>query len=460
MAFMIGLACSVFWVGRVDFPQKRILDLTTMEFILFVSILFSLFSFKYSDLYKQKVYDSTLIQPLLLLKIAISTFLAIVTLQFFFVSPELKVSLRTEVISFVLVSYALIIVQRYILRTFWGRNTGEWAAGNRRVIAIGAGKVGSHFARQVHSSKGLGLTLVGFLDDNPKLLHKTVEGKKVFGNIADMEWVVRENGIDEIFITISSFNHESLLDLIEKCRDTDCQINIVSRHFGVVEKRVGVAEFKDLRSVSVRGQRHGIYEKRLKRFFDLAAAILIGTLLSPIMLVCLLLIKLSSRGPIFYAPVSIGKNGKPFKFYKFRSMLNNAPNEVHKKLVKDFISGKKADGKKIPDDPRVTKVGKFMRKYSLDEFAQLINVIKGDMSLIGPRPSTTYEYEMMQPWHRRRFSVLPGMTGLWQVSGRAEVGFADMIMLDIYYIENCSFWMDLSIIMKTFGVVVQGKGGS
>jgi len=139
-------------------------------------------------------------------------------------------------------------------------------------------------------------------------------------------------------------------------------------------------------------------------------------------------------------------------------MYHNSPNESHKKLVEDFIKGK-IIGAKLRKDPRVTKIGRFIRKYSLDELPQLFNVVKGEMSIVGPRPSTEYEYNMMEDWHKKRFEVLPGMTGLWQVAGRSEVSYIDMIMMDIYYVENGSFWLDLYILFKTVFVVIKAKGG-
>jgi undecaprenyl-phosphate galactose phosphotransferase len=139
-------------------------------------------------------------------------------------------------------------------------------------------------------------------------------------------------------------------------------------------------------------------------------------------------------------------------------MYHNVSNVTHKKLVEEFMNGT-VIGAKLRDDPRVTSIGKFIRKHSIDEFAQLINVIKGEMSLVGPRPSTLYEYEQMEDWHKQRFDAMPGMTGLWQVAGRAEVSYTDMIMLDLYYVENRSFWFDIMMLIKTISVVVKGKGG-
>jgi undecaprenyl-phosphate galactose phosphotransferase len=236
-------------------------------------------------------------------------------------------------------------------------------------------------------------------------------------------------------------------------------VNVVSNHFSVVEEKIEQSEFDEVQFVSLVPKANNFYRLFIKRAMDLLIATVILVLLSPILFTVAILIKLTSNGPVFYVPTSIGKDGKPFRFYKFRSMYNAVSDHSHRRLIADFISGKKKDGKKLQNDPRVTPIGKLIRKYSLDEFPQLINVLKGEMSLVGPRPSTQYEYDLMGCWHKKRYSVLPGMTGLWQVNGRSEVSFADMVMMDIYYVENCSFWFDIVILLKTIRVVIFGKGG-
>jgi undecaprenyl-phosphate galactose phosphotransferase len=202
-----------------------------------------------------------------------------------------------------------------------------------------------------------------------------------------------------------------------------------------------------------------MYRGHLKRGFDILATLFVLLLLSLPLSIVAFLIKVTSPGPVFYTPTSIGKGGKAFRFFKFRSMYHGVSHDTHKKLVEEFMSGRIA-GAKLRNDPRVTPIGRFIRKFSIDEFPQLFNVLRGEMSLVGPRPSTISESEMMEDWHKRRYDVVPGMTGLWQVSGRSEVSFNDMIVMDLYYIENCSFWLDLVILLRTFGAVVRAKGGA
>ena len=204
-----------------------------------------------------------------------------------------------------------------------------------------------------------------------------------------------------------------------------------------------------------------IYSKFVKRVMDTIIAFLALILLSPLFLLISVLIKITSKGYVFYKTEVVGKNGKRFVWYKFRTMRQDSDEKIHKDYLTDLITENKPI-EKIKDDPRITSIGKTLRKYSLDELPQLINILKGDMSLIGPRPCLIYEYELMDDWHRRRAKVIPGLTGLWQIFGRnkPDVSFNDSLILDIYYAENLSFWLDMRIFFKTIPVVIFGKGGS
>jgi exopolysaccharide biosynthesis polyprenyl glycosylphosphotransferase len=202
----------------------------------------------------------------------------------------------------------------------------------------------------------------------------------------------------------------------------------------------------------------------LKRLLDIALASLAVLLLSPLLLVIVLLVKRSSPGPILFVQERIGKNGVPFDFYKFRTMVHNSDDAIHRQFAAMFITGgEQPETKKrvfkMTDDPRVTRVGRWLRKTSLDELPQLLNILKGEMSLVGPRPPIAYELDLYQPWHHERLRVTPGLTGLWQVSGRSNVPFEEMVRLDIQYINNWSLGEDLRIIAKTIPVVVHGAGG-
>jgi lipopolysaccharide/colanic/teichoic acid biosynthesis glycosyltransferase len=193
----------------------------------------------------------------------------------------------------------------------------------------------------------------------------------------------------------------------------------------------------------------------LKRSFDLVVSMMGLFVLAPVLLVIAIAVKLSSRGPIIYRSTRPGIGGKPFDCFKFRTMREHAD-----QLQADLESLNEKSGAlfKIRRDPRLTAVGRFLRRYSLDELPQLVNVVRGEMSLVGPRPLPMRDFEHLEEWHKKRYLVLPGITGLWQVSGRAELDFDDLVRLDFLYLERWSVFLDLSILLKTIPAVVSGRG--
>jgi exopolysaccharide biosynthesis polyprenyl glycosylphosphotransferase len=206
----------------------------------------------------------------------------------------------------------------------------------------------------------------------------------------------------------------------------------------------------------------------VKRGFDIVVASLMAVVLLPLYLVIAFLVKSSSPGPVLFVQERLGRHGRPFKFYKFRSMRHDADDSIHRQFAAMFINGDddgchaRNGGKavyKLEQDPRVTGIGRWLRRTSLDELPQLLNIIKGDMSLVGPRPPISYEIENYQPWHLERLKVIPGLTGLWQVSGRSQVSFDEMVHLDLHYINHWSLLLDLKIILRTVPVVFHGTGG-
>jgi exopolysaccharide biosynthesis polyprenyl glycosylphosphotransferase len=206
----------------------------------------------------------------------------------------------------------------------------------------------------------------------------------------------------------------------------------------------------------------------VKRAFDATASALLILLLSPLFAVLALLVKQSSPGPVLFVQERLGRNGRPFRFYKFRSMRHDADDVVHRQFVAMFINGDQEGCRarnggstvfKLERDPRITAIGRWLRRTSLDELPQLFNILKGEMSLVGPRPPIAYEIENYQPWHFERLKVLPGLTGLWQVMGRSRVSFNEMVHLDLHYINHWSLLLDLKILLRTVPVVLRGTGG-
>jgi len=207
---------------------------------------------------------------------------------------------------------------------------------------------------------------------------------------------------------------------------------------------------------------------RAKRCIDVMLAGLAIVVSAPLWAFIAIVIKRTSPGPVFFIQERLGRDGRPFRFYKFRSMRHDSDDTIHRQFTAMFISGNddacrqqngNQNGFKLESDPRVTAIGRWLRRTSLDELPQLINVLRGEMSLVGPRPPISYELESYQPWHLERLKVTPGLTGLWQVMGRSQVSFDEMVQLDLHYINQWSLWLDLRIMLRTVPVVLRGTGG-
>lgn len=223
-----------------------------------------------------------------------------------------------------------------------------------------------------------------------------------------------------------------------------------------------LADFPPL-TVRVGTPRRPAWAWGVKRLIDMGGALAVLVLGAPVLGLLALFVKLSSPGPIFFRQVRLGKGGAPFAFYKFRTMHHNNDDRAHRDFCQNFINGQMGGDDdrgvfKMVSDPRVTRIGTFLRRTSLDELPQFWNVLRGEMSLVGPRPPISYELEHYQDWHKDRLKVKPGLTGLWQVSGRSSVSFDEMVMLDLHYIQGWSLALDLKIMLKTLPVMVRGDG--
>lgn len=288
--------------------------------------------------------------------------------------------------------------------------------------------------------------------------------KDCLGAIHNLPNIVENHRVEEIIVTDESIDKKTLILLLDYCTSIGINAWFPSKLMPIIDMKLVIDNFCGIPLIRLCSQKYAWLFNKIKHGCD-ALITLPGFLLQlPLFLFIAAAIKLDSKGPVFYLAKAIGKNGKPFKMLKFRSMVINNDASIHKNYVTKLIRGeigKKQNGDKplkITDDPRVTRVGKILRKLSLDELPQLINVIKGEMSLVGPRPCLPYEYELYKDWHKKRTCVRPGITGLWQVAGRSDVDFEDMILLDLYYIYNRNIIMDLSVLYETFFTVMTKKG--
>jgi len=434
------------------------------EVIFFIGCILIIPIFRYYQLYKHKYFLRIGEQTLLILKGLLINSIIIILLIFTVKTQEALHDSRSQVIIYFGFSLLLLFVTRVlILRKFL---RGNYSGGNirefltRRAIAIGAGNLGEFFAEILTVKEHYHIEIIGFLDDDPKKRDKKVNRIPVMGTTDDIDRIAYEQEVDEIFITIQSIENKRLLDLIEKCKLTNCQVNLVSNHFDIVDAKLDEGEYHDLKVISVSSKVSPLYSEKFKRIVDIAVSGFLILLLSPVFLIIGLSIKLTSKGNIFYKTVVIGKNGKMFKWFKFRTMYpGNDPREHQSHLASVIKEDRGYE--KLANDPRITPAGRLLRKFSLDELPQLFNVLRGEMSLVGPRPCLPYEYEHFKDWHKLKYKVIPGMTGLAQLiaRNRNDVTFSDSVILDLYYADNQSLWLDLKILFRTIPVMVLGKGG-
>jgi exopolysaccharide biosynthesis polyprenyl glycosylphosphotransferase len=368
---------------------------------------------------------------------------------------------RLLIFMFLLISIPLFITIRvFLLRQFYIELS---KAGLRKnVIIVGDGEAGKILATKLIYENPIGLNVVGFVNEKKKVGDFVINDLRNFGRLNDLPYLIKELKIDELIIAMDEDeDYDKVFSTIDYCKTLDVKLSITSEIFDVISERIKTEKYIDIPVISVDPKYNDTLTLTLKRFFDVAFAIIGLVLLSPVMITIAILIKLSSPGPVLYKQKRIGLYGKEFDFYKFRSMKPvDGEDEERKKKMIEFMKKGLTDGQdlKVVNEDRITWIGRIIRKTSLDELPQLFNVIKGDMSLVGPRHCLPYEFENYTEWQKRRVNVMPGCTGVWQVWGRSKVSFDDSVVMDIYYINNMSPWLDLQLIFQTIPVMLFSRG--
>jgi exopolysaccharide biosynthesis polyprenyl glycosylphosphotransferase len=335
----------------------------------------------------------------------------------------------------------------------------EWLTGallraagyRRRAALVGTGKHIRDVAHALEDAPHSPIEVVGFLA--PRALPDN--GLRSLGSLADLDSVLGSERIDEVIIADPDFPQLEAVELVDRCHQRGVRVRIAPSTMEILIQR---AEFVPGQSVPLFELSPPVFEGidfALKRIFDLVGATLLLLALSPLLLAIVLAVRLSSRGPVVFRSTRRGIGQRPFACLKFRTMHSDA-----EQRQADLEELNEASGAlfKIREDPRLTGVGRMLRRFSLDELPQLVNVLRGEMSLVGPRPLPERDYEMLADWHRKRYLVLPGITGLWQVSGRSELDFDDLVHLDFLYLERWSLALDLSILLKTVPAVLSRRG--
>ena len=326
------------------------------------------------------------------------------------------------------------------------------AAGyRRRAVLVGSGKHIEDVAHALTDEVHAPVEMVGFISLTPR----PNNGLRSLGRIEDLPAVLDAHRVQEVIIADPDFPQERAVDLVDQCHDRGVTVRIAPSTMEILVHR---AEFVPGASVPLFELRPPVFDGfdyAVKRTFDFVVALLLIVFLSPLLALIAIAVAVSSRGPVIYRSMRPGIGGEAFACLKFRTMHSDADQRQA-----DLESINEASGAlfKIRHDPRLTPIGRFLRRYSLDELPQLFNVITGQMSLVGPRPLPQRDFDQLQEWHKKRYLVLPGITGLWQVSGRSELDFDDLVRLDFLYLERWSVALDLTILLKTVPAVITRRG--
>ncbi len=361
---------------------------------------------------------------------------------------------RLLFVYFVFLQFVFLLLYRWTMRLGL-RWTGARKLSPRRILVIGAGHVGQTVGQRIQEEAWTGLELVGYLDDDPAKIGQTYAGGKVFGPLALAFEIVGQKQVDEVIFALPLRAHEALRRLVLGLQEYPVRVRVVPDVLDLAFFRASMEDWDGIPLIGLRDPAISGFNRVIKRIFDLVVASLSLLVIWPVMLITAIAIRLDSPGPIILKQQRVGENGRLFYVYKFRSMVQDADKRQHEVLRET------ADGQiihKHRDDPRVTRVGRIIRRLSIDELPQLFNVLKGEMSMVGPRPELPMIVARYEAWQHKRFAVPPGITGWWQVSGRSDKPMHLHTEDDLYYITHYSPLLDLQILWRTIGVVLKGKG--
>jgi exopolysaccharide biosynthesis polyprenyl glycosylphosphotransferase len=440
MAILTALSLKAAVLGAWSFPAtvKETDDTVSFAYLLTV-LLFA----------KSGLYSSRAVRPGMS-RIGSSLFqVMVVALIFAMVSGR---EFQSYYIFYGSLAFAIAYVAS--LRFAYEHATGlllRWAGYQRRAILVGTGEHIEAVAHALKDSPESHVNLVGFISLNPR----PDNGLRSLGSLRDIGSVIDRNRVDEVIIADPAFPQQQAVELVDQCHRRGVRVRVAPSTMEILIHR---AEFVPGQSVPLFELKPPVFEGfdfALKRTFDIIGSALLLALLSPLLLAIVAAIKLTSRGPVIYRSRRPGVGGMPFDCFKFRTMFRDADQRQA-----DLESLNEANGAlfKIRDDPRMTRIGKILRRFSLDELPQLVNVLRGQMSLVGPRPLPMRDFARLEEWHKKRYLVMPGITGLWQVSGRSDLDFDDLVRLDFLYLERWSVFLDLSILVKTVPAVFARRG--
>ena len=383
--------------------------------------------------------------------LAVSALLVVCAFVFFF---KLKFVSRIFFIMFVISSAFFIFIEKAVI--FFVMHALRKRGYNfRKILIVGTGRRAVHFIRKLEEHPEWGLRIVGIVDYEHINVGKIISGIEVLASLDKIPQIIARRAIDEVIFLIPRSQLGKIEEYLYVCETYGVNATIAVDLFDVKISKLRQTDIDGIPFITFDTTPTNEYQLFLKRVIDVVGAGLGIILLSPLLLLIAILIRFTSPGPVLYIQKRSGLNGRKFILYKFRSMYKGAHERLSEVMAKNEMTGPIF---KVRNDPRITPVGKFLRKFSLDELPQLFNVLTGQMSLVGPRPPLPKEVRQYEPWQRRRLSMRPGITCLWQISGRNKIGFDEWMKLDLEYIDDWSLWLDIKILFKTIPAVLFAKG--
>lgn len=450
---LVSFFIAVFFRSYIEVYLAPIGPLTHYLFLLYIIIPLWVVLLYFNGAYKS-IRVSTLFQTLLpVLKTVATGGVILMTILFAF---KLQSISRALILIFLTFNVFLLLGEKFFVYLFL-RNIRKRGYNTRSLLIVGTGERAMAFADTVRDHKEWGSKIVGFVDTDFSKLGDDFCGSRVIGQIDNLEEILSKNQVDEVVFIVPRKWLDSIEDAVIACEEIGVSVRIACDFF---ERSLYVRTHLDMLDdwplLSFSSTPHYGEVFVAKRAFDFVFSSVVLFLASPILLITALAVKCTSQGPVFFRQVRSGLNGRTFELLKFRTMVDGA--EANKSDL-EGLNEMTGPVFKVKKDPRITLLGRFLRKFSLDEFPQFINVLKGDMSVVGPRPPIPSEVERYGYTQRRRLSVRPGLTCLWQVNGRNKVtDFKDWVRLDLEYIDHWSFLLDIKIILRTIPVVLRGSG--
>lgn len=428
-----------------------VFHVSLLYLFLWLPMVFMFFIF-YSGLYGRRMLIYRMVERLFFACLE-GAVLSIILMFFAQVSGQVS---RFFVLAYLVIAFVLLAIVRVIL----SKAMKKVKAFQIPVLIVGAGQTAELVVRQILHDSGMRYRVVGFLEDRHPvdiMLH----GFPVLGGFGNMEEVIQETGVHTVLIAAPGLPQDDLSSLIYRAQSLVKQVDVIPNLVAVPMSNVTAESFFDAKIMvlHIRNNLASPWNQMLKRLFDIVATICGGLLISPILLAIAFWVYHDSPGPVIFKHRRVGRNGKEFNCYKFRSMCVNSKEVLEHLLATDPEAKAEWDKEfKLKNDPRITKSGAFLRKTSLDELPQLWNVLKGEMSLVGPRPIVQAEVPRYGKYIKEYYSVLPGITGMWQTSGRSDIDYPERVQMDSWYVHNWSVWLDMVLLWRTVTVVLQHKG--